>query len=54
LTTPVAIDQLAYDFPAALGARFEAAAPNPLEWMLPFTPKIQLERKRSPSGGGCG
>jgi hypothetical protein len=54
LTTPVAIDQLAFVFPARLRARFEADNPNPLEWILPFTPKIQLERERSPSGRGCG
>lgn len=47
-------DRLAYTFPAALGARYEAAAPSPHEWELEFTPRIKLERKRSPSGGGCG
>jgi len=47
-------DQCAYTFPAALGARYEAAQPSPHEWNLEYTPKIQLERKRSPSGGGCG
>jgi rhodanese-related sulfurtransferase len=47
-------DQCAYTFPAALGASYEAARPSPHEWALEYTPKIQLERKRSPSGGGCG
>jgi hypothetical protein len=47
-------DQLAYAFPAALGARYEAASPSPHEWELEYTPLIKLERKRSPSGGGCG
>ncbi|MBM3121701.1 MAG: sulfurtransferase [Chloroflexi bacterium] len=55
---PVAVDagsdRLAYTFPAALGARYEAARPSPHEWELEYTPKIKLERKRSPSGGGCG
>jgi hypothetical protein len=47
-------DELAYVFPAALGARYEAADPNPHEWSLDYEPKIKLQRKRSPSGGGCG
>ncbi len=28
--------------------------PSPHEWELEYTPRIKLERKRSPSGGGCG
>jgi uncharacterized protein len=47
-------DELAYVFPAALGARYEAANPDPHEWQLDYQPKIKLQRKRSPSGGGCG
>jgi hypothetical protein len=47
-------DRLAFGFPAALGARYETARPSPHEWELEYTPKIKLERKRSPSGGGCG
>jgi hypothetical protein len=47
-------DRLAYAFPAALGARYEAASPSPHKWELEYTPRIKLERKRSPSGGGCG
>jgi rhodanese-related sulfurtransferase len=47
-------DRLAYTFPAALGERYAAAQPNPLEHKLEYTPKIKLQRKRSPSGGGCG
>jgi len=30
------------------------ASPSPHEWELEYTPLIKLERKRSPSGGGCG
>jgi len=52
--TPPSGDQLAYQFPAALGARFEAAAPDPYEWKLEYTPKIVLQTKRDKSGGGCG
>jgi hypothetical protein len=52
--TPIAADRLAYTFPAALGDRYAAARPDPHAWELDYTPKIKLERKRSPSGGGCG
>jgi len=52
--TPPNDDQLAYTFPAALGGRYEASNPSPHEWELEYTPKIKIERKRSPSGGGCG
>ncbi len=51
---PVADDALAYTFPSALGDRYEAADPEPEAWELEYTPKIQLQRQRGPSGGGCG
>jgi len=51
---PPGQDRLTYKFPAALGDRYEASSPNPHEWELEYTPKIKLEMKRSPSGGGCG
>lgn len=56
IPTPVpgAVDRLDYSFPAALGDRYEAADPNPHEWEIEYTPRIELERRRSPSGGGCG
>jgi hypothetical protein len=47
-------DHLAYYFTAALGGRYDASNPNPLEYKLEYTPKIKLQLKRSPSGGGCG
>jgi uncharacterized membrane protein (DUF485 family)/rhodanese-related sulfurtransferase len=47
-------DKLAYRFPAALGARYAAASPNPHEWEFEYTPKIILQLKRDKSGGGCG
>jgi rhodanese-related sulfurtransferase len=54
VTTPVADDQLRYSFNAALGGRYEASAPAPYEWKLEYAPKIQLQRMRGVSGGGCG
>ncbi|MCC6145938.1 MAG: YeeE/YedE family protein [Anaerolineaceae bacterium] len=51
---PAASDRLAFRFSAALGQRYDAANPDALEHQLIYTPKIKLERKRSPSGGGCG
>jgi rhodanese-related sulfurtransferase len=45
---------LAYRFDAALGSRYPAAEPNPSAVFLEFTPKVKLEVKRGPSGGGCG
>jgi hypothetical protein len=47
-------DELQYSFDAALGDRYEAAHPVPHEWELEYNPKIQLEQRRNPSGGGCG
>jgi rhodanese-related sulfurtransferase len=51
---PPGNDLLGYTFPAALGDRYSAADPSPHEWELEYTPKIQLQQKRGPSGGGCG
>ena len=53
-STPVGSDRLAYLFPAALGSRYEAANPDANEWKVEYEPKVKLQRKRSPSGGGCG
>lgn len=47
-------DALAYAFPAALGARYPFAEPNPHNYHFAYTPKVQMELKRGPSGGGCG
>lgn len=47
--------QLAFQFPSAVGAAYSFAAPNErLAAGLAFTPKIVLEVKRGPGGGGCG
>ncbi len=48
-------DQPAYNFIAALGDRYRAADPNPIEYEnLQYTPKIKLQLQRDKSGGGCG
>lgn len=47
-------DQLAYNFSAALGSRYEFSQPDPARFDIVFTPKVELEIKRGPSGGGCG
>jgi len=47
-------DMLRYTFDSALGDRYTCAAPNPHEWELEYTPKIQLQIQRGPSGSGCG
>lgn len=47
-------DTLQYSFPAALGDRYSAAAPDPHAWEVEFTPKIKLQMSRDKSGGGCG
>ena len=47
-------DRLRYEFALALGARSPAATPDPHEFGLQYTPKIQLKLKGGPSGGGCG
>ena len=48
------VDKLDYLFSAALGEAFPAADPNPHEYELEFTPKIQLDIPRGPKSGGCG
>ena len=47
-------DAPAYRFEAALGSRHPFAEPNPLAHELEFEPKVKLELKRAPAGGGCG
>lgn len=47
-------DALGYTFPTALGSRYEWAAPNPAHYPLSYIPKVILEIKRGPGGGGCG
>jgi rhodanese-related sulfurtransferase len=48
-------DQPAFAFPAALGSAYAFAAPNEtLAESFDYTPRIVLEVKRGPGGGGCG
>jgi rhodanese-related sulfurtransferase len=51
---PPGKERLAYNFSAALGGHYDASNPSAHEYKLEYTPKIKLNRKRSPSGGGCG
>ncbi len=51
---PQGEDELQYEFAAALGAAFPAATPHPEEFELEYIPKIEMEMKRAPTGGGCG
>ena len=46
--------KLDYSFSAALGGMFPASDPNPHEFELEYTPKIQLDIPRGPKSGGCG
>ncbi|MDT8307452.1 MAG: YeeE/YedE thiosulfate transporter family protein [Anaerolineae bacterium] len=50
----VSAGALSYRLDAALGARYPAAEPDPHAYALEYTPKVKLEVKRGPSGGGCG
>jgi rhodanese-related sulfurtransferase len=48
-------EELHYDFYAALGAAYPSASPDPGHYEhLEYTPKIELDLKRGPTGGGCG
>ena len=51
---PHADDQLAFAFPAALGARQFPAEPDPHQYEFIYESKVVLELKRAPTGGGCG
>ena len=46
-------DEPAYRFELAIGARHPAAEPLP-HGEAEFEPKVKLELKRAPTGGGCG
>jgi rhodanese-related sulfurtransferase len=52
--TPQGDDELAYEFVAALGGAYPSAEPHLEDFELEYVPKIQLELKRAPEGGGCG
>jgi hypothetical protein len=48
------VDELNYNFSAALGANCPAAYPDVDDFELEYEEKINLELKRAPTGGGCG
>jgi rhodanese-related sulfurtransferase len=48
-----ALDEPAFRFDLAIGARHPAAEPAPHS-EAEFTPKVKLELKRAPTSGGCG
>ena len=56
LPGPFAPEQLHYRIPEAKGAHFKAAQPwwHHYKEKLEFTPKVKLQRKKAPTGGGCG
>ncbi len=47
-------DELSHDFYSAMGAAHPAATPDPHDFELIYEPKVKLELKKGPSGGGCG
>ncbi len=47
-------DELHYTFEAALGSNCPAAYPDHEKYHFDYEPKIKLELKRAPVGGGCG
>ncbi|HKJ27613.1 MAG TPA: YeeE/YedE thiosulfate transporter family protein, partial [Anaerolineales bacterium] len=48
-------EDMTHTFDAALGDQYPAATPDPeLIEEIEFTPKLKLELKKGPSGGGCG
>ena len=48
-------EELRFEFTAALGASCPAAYPEPEHFEdIEYAPKIKMELKRAPSGGGCG
>jgi len=54
VTHVVGDDQLRFVFASALGDAYSAASPDPEEYELEFTPKVELAAKAGPSAGGCG
>ena len=48
---PQGDDLLRYDFPAALGSQYPAAAPDPHEFEIEYIPKVELQVKQVTGGG---
>ncbi len=53
-TTEAGVEELHYEFDAALGSNCPAAYPDHDEYHLEYEKKIELDLKRAPVGGGCG
>jgi rhodanese-related sulfurtransferase len=53
-TTEAGVEELHYEFDAALGSNCPAAYPDHDEYHLEYEKKIKLDLKRAPVGGGCG
>jgi rhodanese-related sulfurtransferase len=47
-------EELRCEFAAALGSAFPASDPDAHSYEIEYEPKIKLELKRGPLGGGCG
>lgn len=47
-------EELRFAFDAALGDRWPAADPDPEDWELDYTAKVEIEVAQAPEGGGCG
>ena len=47
-------DDLHYQIEEALGHRHDLSDPDPEDFDIEFIPKVKLELKKGPSGGGCG
>ncbi len=56
LPGPFAPEELHFRVPAALGSRYKSADPwwHHYKDRVEFTPKVKLQRKKAPTGGGCG
>jgi hypothetical protein len=48
------VEELHYEFEAALGSNCPAAYPDHDKYELEYEKKIKLDLKRAPVGGGCG
>ncbi len=53
-TTEAGVEELHYEFDAALGSNCPAAYPDHDEYHFEYEKKIELDLKRAPVGGGCG
>jgi len=53
-TMEAGVEEMHYEFDAALGSNCPAAYPDHDEYHLEYEKKIKLDLKRAPVGGGCG